>query len=119
MDTIKLYIGSIQTSSNFTQNNTHPVEFLGEQLATRREFGYSARTGGLTDTRGTTQTLYKAADGRLLVHVEDWSRWQGEPTTYSLREVTEADLGANGEFEALGREAGYGRALTLDEALND
>ncbi len=119
METVKLYIGSIQRSSNaFTKDNTRPVEFLGEQLATRREFGYSDRTGGLTDTRGVDQTLYKTDDGRLLVHVEDWSRWQGEPTTYSLREVTEADLGVNGEFEALGREVGYGRALTLDEALD-
>jgi hypothetical protein len=50
--------------------------------------------------------------------VEDWSRWQGEPNTYDLLEVTEADLGPNGRFEALGREAGFGRPLTLDEALN-
>jgi len=53
-----------------------------------------------------------------VVYVEDWSRWQGEPNHYSLCQVTEADLGVGGRFEALGREAGFGRPLTLDEALD-
>ena len=76
------------------------------------------RDGGITSTRGTTQTLYRTADGRLVVHVREWSHWQGEPDVYTLREVTAEDLSVNGRFEALGREAGMGHALTLDEALS-
>jgi len=32
-------------------------------------------------------------------------------------EIEQEDLSVNGRFEALGREAGMGRPLTLDEAL--
>jgi len=117
MDTITVSIGRVQsTSGGITQDNTREVQFEGEELATRTEFG-AGREGGIADTRGVTETLYKAADGKLVVHVEDWSHWQGEPTTYSLHAVTEADLQPTGRFAALGAEAGYGRPLTLDEAL--
>ena len=116
--TITVSIGSVvATSSGFTQDNTREVQFKGEELAARTEYGYNDRTGSITDTRGTTETLYKTDDGRLVAHVEDWSRWQNEPTTYTLHEITEADLQPNGRFETLGTEAGFGRPLTLDEAL--
>jgi hypothetical protein len=92
------------------------VEFVGEELANFTEYGLG-RDGNATDTRGVTETLYKTEDGRLVVHVEDWSRWQGEPTTESLIEVEEIDLHAGGRFEQLGFEAGYQDALSLDEAL--
>ena len=117
METIQLHVGSYSCTSNTEQDNRRPVEFVGEKLATRTEYGTSDRTGGLTDTRGTSWTLYRTQDGRLVVHIEDWSHWQGEPNTYTLVEVTEADLQPNGHFEDLGREAGFGRPLTLDEAL--
>lgn len=118
MEKITVSIGSlVGMSSGFTQYNTREVEFVGEELARHTEYGYSDRTGGLTDTRGVTETLYKTEDGRLIVYIEDWSRWQGEPNHYSLVEVTEDDLGINGRFEALGNEAGFGRPLTLNEAL--
>ena len=118
MEKITVRIGTIQSGgSGIVQNTTREVEFVGEELARRKEYGYSDRTGGVTDTRGTTETLYKTEDGRLVVYVENWSHWQGEPNSYHLVEVTEDDLGVNGRFEALGREAGFGRPLTLDEAL--
>ncbi|GEM_PF-1019589 len=118
METIKLEIGStVALSSGAVQDNLREVEFVGEELAKRREFGYSDRTGGPTDTRGVNEMLYRTEDGKLIVYVEDWSHWQGEPNTYSLHEVSEDDLGVNGRFEALGHEAGMGRPLTLDEAL--
>lgn len=118
METITVRIGSVVgMSGGQTQDNTREVQFVGEKLATRREYGYSEHTGGITDTRGTDETLYRTEDGRLVVYVEDWSKWQGEPNRYSLVEVTEDDLGVNGRFEALGAEAGFGRPLTLDEAL--
>ncbi len=118
MSTIKVLIGRTEsTSSGHTQDLTREVEFEGEELARRTEYGFDDRRGMITDTRGATETLYKTDDGRLIVHVEDWSRWQGEGTTHTLHEISEADLQANGRFEMLGVEAGYGRPLTLDEAL--
>jgi hypothetical protein len=117
METITLHVGSIVTgSSGQTNDNRREVQFTSEKLAGRTEYG-TGRDGGITDTRGVTEALYRAEDGRLIVHVESWSRWQGEPNVYSLHEVTEADLQPNGRFELLGAEAGYGRPLTLDEAL--
>ena len=117
MEHITLRIGTRTATGSVTQDLTRDVEFVGEELARRKVYGYSDRTGEVTDTRGITETLYRADDGRLVVYVEEWSRWQGEPNRYHLVEVTEADLGVNGRFEALGREAGFGRPLTLDEAL--
>jgi hypothetical protein len=117
MESIKLYIGTIQSNSGgIVQDTRRPVEFVGEELACRTEYG-TGRNGGITDTRGVTETLYKTDDGRLIVHVEAWSHWQGEPTTEQLHEVSEADLQAGGRFEALGFEAGFQDALTLDQAL--
>jgi hypothetical protein len=116
MGKITVKVGSITGFSSFTQELTREVEFVSEELASRTVYGLSDK-GYLTDTRGVTETLYKTEDGRLVVHVKDWSNWQGEPNVYSLVEVTEADLNVNGRFEDLGREAGYGRPLTLDEAL--
>ena len=117
METIKLQIGTLQAmQSGQTQDLTRPVEFEGEKLAELTTFG-QGRNGGPTDTRGMTETLYRTADGRLILYAEDWSHWQGEPNVYSLQEVTEDDLSVGGAYEELGREAGFGRALTLDEAL--
>jgi len=117
VDTIRVFIGSIQTGNGrFVRDTTKAVEFSGEPVASYNEPG-TGRDGGVTDTRGVRQTLYRVADGRLVAHTECWSHWQGEPTTYSLHEVDEADLQPGGNFETLGDVAGYGRALTLDEAL--
>jgi len=118
MEKITVRIGSVVgMSSGRTQDDTRQVEFVGEELATQRTYGLSDRTGNLTDTRGVDETLYKTENERLVVHVKEWSHWQGEPNRYYLVEVSEDDLGVNGRFEALGAEAGFGRPLTLDEAL--
>lgn len=118
MAKITLTIGSVQSSSSGTvqRDTRREVEFDGEKLAEYHEAG-EGRDGLPTDTRGTTETLYKASDGRLVAHVHDWSHWQGEPDTWRLYEVNEADLSGRGRFSELGRAAGYGRPLTLDEAL--
>ena len=116
-ETVSVQIGTVQSSnSGIVQDSTKTVEFQAETLGNLRTYG-DGRDGNPTDTRGTDETLYRTDDGRLVVHVEDWSQWQGEPSIYTLHEVTEADLQPNGRFEALGAEAGYGRPLTLDEAL--
>ncbi len=117
MEEIKLYIGSIQSLSNGAQQDTRrEVVFQGEEVGTYREYGLG-RNGGLTDTRGTTETLYKTADGSLVAHVEEWSRWQGEPNTETLYRVTEKDLEPGGRFYDLACACDLGRPLTLEEAL--
>jgi len=119
MDKVTILVGStVVGSSGQTNDNTKEVEFEAEELASRTEYG-SGRDGGITDSRGVTETLYKTNDGRLVVHVKDWSHWQGEPDTYTLHEATEADLSATGRWSALGAEAGMGRPLTLDEAIKE
>lgn len=118
MDTITVLVGTLESlNGGRTQDGRREVVFEGETLGSQTEYGYDSKRGNLTDTRGTTETLYRAADGRLVVHVKDWSRWQGEPTIESLHQVTEQDLQPGGRFEALGHECGFGRPWTLDEAL--
>ncbi len=120
MEAHTILIGSIEsTNSGFVQENTHEVEFVGELLAYENKLAYDDRRGGLTDTRGTTRTLYRTDKGKLVVHIHEWSRWQGEPDSYYLLEADEADLGPNGRFWMLGKQAGFGRPLTLEEALKN
>ncbi|MCD6552438.1 MAG: hypothetical protein J7M16_00350 [Anaerolineae bacterium] len=117
METIEVQVGTyVVGNGGIVQDSRRPVVFEGEEVAKHTEYFYD-NGQRLSDTRGVTQTLYRVSDGRLVVHVEEWSRWQGEPNYYTLVGVTEEDLGVGGHFEALGREAGYGRPLTLDEAL--
>ena len=118
METITVQVGSIVSgSSGQTNDNRRDVVFVGEVLAERTEYGTGHDGVTLVDSRGVTQTLYRADDGRLIVHVKEWSHWQGEPNTYNLHEVTTADLSPTGQYAGLGADAGFGRALTLDEAL--
>ncbi len=117
METQKVLVGSItSTSSGATQDDTRLVEFEAVNLAEHRQFG-TGRAGCLTETRGTTERLFRLGDGQLAVHVENWSHWQGEVTTHSLHEVTEVDLGPNGDFWQLGTEGGFCRSLKFDEAV--
>jgi len=118
MTEIKVTVGSIQTDASgvSVRDTRRAVHFTGEKLGSYTEPG-TGRDGRPTDTRGTIETLYRDQGERLIVHVEDWSHWQGEPTTYRLHEVTEADLSGRGQFARLGQECGYGRPLTLEEAL--
>ena len=119
METITIQVGSIVSgNSGQTNDSRRDIVFVGEKMASHTEYG-EGRDGGITDTRGVTETLYRTEDGKLIVHVEDWSRWQGEPNTESLQEVTEADLSPTGNYAALGADAGMGRPLTLEEALTE
>ena len=114
METIRLEIGSsVVNNSGRVIEDWRPVEFEGEKLAETHP-----HSGARSDTRGTVQTLYRAADGRLVVYVYNWSRWQGEPDTKQLCEVSEADLSPTGRFAQLGHEAGFWDTMTLDQALH-
>lgn len=117
MDTIRVKLGRVESGkSGQTFAFLREVVFQGEELA-RLDIPELADAGGLSDTRGEHQVLYRAADGRLVVHTEEWSRWQGEPSVYRLAEVTEADL-RTGDYWLIGQEADFTRPLTLDEALH-
>jgi len=120
METIMLLVGTLEVlSDGQTQDGRREVVFEAERLGEHTAYGYDDKTGRLTETRGTTETLYRAADGRLVVHSKEWSRWRGEPTIESLHLAVDADLGPGGRYEALGHECGMGRPWTLDEALAD
>jgi hypothetical protein len=118
MKTVTVQVGSVVSgSSGQTNDNRYDVTFVGEKLASRTEYGTGHDGVTIVDSRGVTETLFRAEDGRLIVHIEDWSHWQGEPSTYILRQVMADDLGPMGDFAALGAEAGLGRPMMLDEAL--
>jgi len=118
MEEITVHIGEVVAMSNgVLQDTRRPVVFEGEKLGEYREYG-QGRNGQPTDTRGIREALYRTLEGRLIVHSEEWSNWQGEPNIETLQEVTLEDLQPGGDFEALGRACGMGRPLTLDEALN-
>ena len=115
---IRVTIGTIETANNgFKQDSRRVVEFSGEELGSLTEYDYDAGKECLTDTRGATETLYRTEDGRLIVHTSDWSRWQSEPSTERLHEIQDSDLQTGGQFELLGLECGFGKPLSLDEAL--
>jgi hypothetical protein len=116
MEQQKAWVGTLIVGNGISQDNRREVRFKAEELGRLTTYG-EGRNGGLTDTRGVTETLYRTADGRLVVHVKDWSQWQGEPTTEWLTSVSEADLQPGGRFEDLGDACGFGRPLTLEEVL--
>ena len=115
---MRVMIGTIETANNgFTQDDRRTVEFIGEELGSLTSYDYDSDKGCLTDTRGATETLYRTEDGRLIVHTSDWSRWQSEPSTERLHEIQDSDLQTGGQYERLGSECGFGKPLSLDEAL--
>jgi len=117
MKTIQFLIGRIEvTPSGTMQDNTRKVELEGEELATLALYKEDP-DGRLNKRRGVNETLCRTEDGRLIVHSEDWSTLQDEPTVYELVEITKDDLLPGGRFDRLGERAGYGHPLTLDEAL--
>lgn len=116
MEEITVNIGELVTGNSGIANDTRQfVQFTGEKLGEYTEYGTDHR-GNITDTRGRTEQLFRVDDGRLVVHVHEWSRWVGEPDTESLVTVTEKTLGPTGLFRQLGAACGFGRPLTLDEA---
>lgn len=90
-----------------------PVSFSGEKLGQRVSFGI--HNGCVSDVCGVTETLYRTSDGRLMVHIHNWSRWPGEPESIeTVCEVTEEDLDPDGEFQYLGWMCDFGRWATVD-----
>ena len=119
MEEFEVKVGSYCTfPSGRVQDKTRRVRFHGEKLGSYTEFKLDPISRSLTDTRGATQTLYRTDDGRFLVHIEDWSRWNDEPTRYNLLEIEEEDLWTGGRFEFLGRKTGLTPPMSLEEYLS-
>jgi len=108
-------IGSITVgNSGQTSDTRRDVAFSAEELGQYSEPG--THKGHVTDSRGVNQSLYRTADDRLIVHVEDWSHWAGEPTSYALVEVTEKTL--TSRYVGLAQACGFDvTPLTLDQGL--
>jgi len=62
------------------------VEFEGAELGSSWEE---------ENSRGTHTTFYRTADGRVVVHVIRWSRWENE-ATYAYIHVFPSLIGVNG-----------------------
>jgi len=121
MEKVTILIGTVQSnaSGTGTQDTTREVHFQGE----KRGSNYNRDTGRYGVAR--LETLYAAEGNRLIVHVtESVGKYVPRPISYSLHEVTAADLRGDGRFADLGRRCGFGQItfdkplpLTLDEAL--
>lgn len=135
METITVIVGSVGVGSvslgseGAVLDGTRPVQFEGERLAIVHQTGThegqeadkpmglaawaiaNKSCAGVKEEWGTdkTEILYRTSDGRLLVYVQDWSRFQNGPAVYTLVEVTEQDLSGTGRFAHLGQEAGFWR----------
>ena len=115
MEQVTVMVGSITTgNSGLTRDTTRDVNFTGERLGEYRQPGM--HKGTISDSRGTIKTLYRTEDGRLIVHIQNWTRWVGEATSYTLHTVTLAELVK--EYPFLADACGLGQPLTLDQALS-
>lgn len=56
-------------------DNVRKVRFVGRKLA-----GQTAYTGQTSsqDDRGTNYAIYQTKAGKIIIHWESWSRWDGE-----------------------------------------
>ena len=107
---MELLVGECWTDRAGFHDARRPVEVDGREIAAVSECDRDGH-------RGIELKLVRVADGRWVVHVAEWSHYQGETSRYRLVEVTPTDLDAGGRSERLGRVAGLARRLSLDEAL--
>jgi len=69
---IEVSVGAWDSQGTFTGRL---VRFSGEEIGGYTEYYGRASS---SDDRGTEYTLYRTPEGRYRVHVETWSRWEGE-----------------------------------------
>lgn len=108
---------TMKVGSYYADRSGRPHDDYQEVAFEADKVGEAAYLTGSDDTRGVDQVLFKTPDGKLLVYEYYWTKWQGETSSRGLLEVEEGDLGPNGQYWRLGKGAGYGRPLTLEEAL--
>ena len=109
MGKVRFFVGKSGPHGLHGQDYGRTVEFEAERLG---EYAENDR-----NQYGRVETLYRSEDGRLIVAWRSWSAWQGEFDHFGLEVVSEADLGPGGRYEWLGRQSGFSRAVSLDEAL--
>lgn len=63
------------------------VRFTGEEIGSYTDYSLAWSN----DDRGMTYTLYRTPDGNYRVHVEHWSRWQGEDSAATLHPFGEKE----------------------------
>lgn len=56
-------------------DDTRKVRFVGRKLA--EQTSYTGQTSS-QDDRGTNYAIYQTKAGKIIVHWESWSRWDGE-----------------------------------------
>ena len=71
MATINNWKGTKRVVRGNTYKTVAYVEFDGECLGVCWEE---------YDSRGVETTFFRSSDGRIIVHQERWSRWEGEET---------------------------------------
>jgi hypothetical protein len=80
---------------------------LGEEYAFVENEEFEGETIGACweeeNSRGTQTTFYQTRDGRIVVHVVQWSRWENE-ATYAYSHVFPALEGVNGAAAMFWRE---------------
>ena len=110
MTTITIWKGSrrvvLGDDIEFVEHET----FIGEELGAVWEE---------ENSRGTQTTFYRTHDGRIVVHVVRWSRWENE-ATYAYIHVFPSLDGVNGAAAMFWRELAQAGiiphpTLTLDE----
>jgi len=71
MATINIWKGTKRVVRGNTYKTVAYVTFDGECLGVCWEE---------YDSRGVETTVFRSSDGRIIVHQERWSRWEGEET---------------------------------------
>lgn len=69
---VEVKVGSWDRDGTFTGEI---IRFKGDEVASYNEL--HGQTGS-QDDRGTEYTVYEVGDNQFRVHIETWSRWQGE-----------------------------------------
>ena len=120
MSILRIYVGEFESSESGTRDERDIVSFEGDELADLRHEDPSKFYNPGGSYMDMTKTLYKAADGRLVVHSEIAGEIGGTVRSSSwIEQVTVEDLRPGGRLEDLGQQLRPKRTLTLDQALGD
>jgi len=92
MDRIRVWEGVRRVVNGHDDSNYEWIEFEGEQLGTWTEYVDDR------DTRGVTYSIYRTAQGTIIVHISRWSRW-----------ANEADYGTVVEYDTVEEASRYYR----------
>ena len=80
MKTQQIWVGRMGAKNGFDNSDFVVVEFTGEQL------GYWRHSEDVWGNRGADYRIFSTEDGRILIHLIHWSRWQGEDTFANILE---------------------------------